>query len=52
MDTKKCASLCFLKELLNAMFDEDTGDLLEYRHLIGNLKYREIWSKLYGNELG
>ena len=34
------------------MLDEDTGDFLEYRHLIGNPKYHEIWSKSYGNELG
>ena len=25
---------------------------MEYRHLIGNPKYREIWGQAYGNELG
>ena len=25
---------------------------MEYRHLFGNPKYRELWQKSYGNELG
>ena len=25
---------------------------MEYRHLIGNPKYRETWQKSYGNEVG
>ena len=38
--------------MLNAVLNEDTGELMEYRHLIGNPKYREIWGQAYGNELG
>ena len=34
------------------MLDDDTGDLIEYRDLIGNPKYRKIWGNLHGNELG
>ena len=52
MDPKVFTSRFFPKELLDAMLDEDTGDLLEYRHVIGNFKYRKIWGKSYGNELG
>ena len=28
------------------------GDLLEYRHLIKRVEYRNIWGEAYGNELG
>ena len=37
------------KEVLSAVLNRDTGELMEYRHLIGNPKYRTIWSKSYGN---
>eukprot|EP00804_Cyclotella_cryptica_P006014 CCRYP_000255-RA/>CCRYP_000255-RA protein AED:0.25 eAED:0.25 QI:0/0/0/1/1/1/2/0/796 len=35
-----------------AVIDNDTGDSLEYRHLIKHPKYKEIWSRSYANELG
>ena len=38
--------------MLNAVLDEETGELMEYRHLLKNPKYREIWGHSYGNELG
>ena len=38
--------------MFNAVLNEDTGELMEYQHLIGNPKYREIWGQAYGNELG
>ena len=28
------------------------GDLLEYRHLMKQEEYQDIWDKSYGNELG
>jgi hypothetical protein len=34
-----------------AILDEDTGDLLEYRHLIKHPKYRDIWLKSFGTEI-
>ena len=39
-------------EMLNAVLGEDTGELMEYRHLIQNLKYQQLWITLYVNELG
>ena len=39
-------------KILNAVLDEDTGELLEYGHLMKNPKYRKLWGKSYGNELG
>ena len=32
--------------------NKDTGELMEYCHLVGNLKYRETWQKSYGTEVG
>eukprot|EP00956_Cyclotella_meneghiniana_P027262 scaffold60751_cov36-Cyclotella_meneghiniana.AAC.6 len=32
--------------------DEDTGEMLEYRHLIKRPKYRDTWSKAFGKEIG
>ena len=34
------------------VLEKNTGELMEYRHLIGNSRYRALWSKSYGNELG
>ena len=42
----------FPKEILAAMLNEDTGELMEYHRLIRNPKYRELWTNSYGNELG
>ena len=42
----------FPKEVLAAALNEEIGELMEYRHLIGNPKYREFWKNSYGNELG
>ena len=45
-------SQCLPKEFLSAVLIEETSELMEYRHLIGNPKYRELWQNSYGNELG
>ena len=42
----------FPKEVLAVFPNEETGDLMEYCHLIGNPKYREMWQNSYRNELG
>ena len=39
-------------KMLNAILCEDTGELLEYRHLVQNPKYCNLWKKSYGNEFG
>ena len=49
---RAAAGLKFPRQMLNAVLNEDTGELMEYRHLIGNPKYREIWGRSFGNELG
>ena len=52
MNARTLASSNFPRHMLNAVLNEDTGELMEYRHLIRDPKYREIWEQSYGNELG
>ena len=35
-----------------AIIDDETGNAMEYRALIKNPKYREVWQRSYANELG
>ena len=47
------AAFClFPVEILNAVLDKDTGELLEMRHLLTNPKYKDVWGKSYTTELG
>jgi len=47
------ASRCsFPVEILNAVLDKYTGELLEMRHLLVNPKYKDGWGKSYTTELG
>jgi hypothetical protein len=43
--------LKFLYDFASAVLDDETGDLLEYRHLLRHPKYRDVWSKLFGMEI-
>ena len=43
--------LQFLCDFAAAVLDNETGDLLEYRHLLRHPKYRDTWSKLFGTEI-
>ena len=38
--------------MLNAVLNNETGKLMEMRHLLRNPKYTEYWGKLYTKELG
>ena len=44
--------LQFLTEYANAVLDDDTGELLEYRHLVKRPKYKTDWEYSLGNEIG
>jgi hypothetical protein len=41
----------FIRDFASAVLDEETGDLLEYRHLLKHPKYKDIWSKSFGKEI-
>ncbi len=43
--------LKFLHEAASAILDEDTGKLLEYRHLMKHPKYKDVWMKSFGTEI-
>ncbi len=44
--------LQFLCNFANAaVLDEETGDLLEYQHLIKHPKYKATWSKSFRTEI-
>eukprot|EP00804_Cyclotella_cryptica_P029413 CCRYP_013352-RA/>CCRYP_013352-RA protein AED:0.16 eAED:0.24 QI:0/0/0/1/0.2/0.16/6/0/1158 len=49
---RRAATRQFPREALSAILDTDTGELLEYHHLIKNPKYSTIWKNAYGKELG
>ena len=41
-----------LQHTCNAVFDEETGKLLEYKQLMKHPKYAKVWARSYANELG
>jgi len=49
---RKLSQQRFPTEVLNAVLNKDTGELMEMRHLLKNPKYSELWGKSYTKELG
>ena len=49
---KQLASHRFPVEMINAVLNEETGKLMEYRHIMKNLKYRQLYATYYSKELG
>jgi len=43
--------LQFLCDLAYAVMDDETGDLLEYRHLMKHPKYKDVWTKSFSKEI-
>jgi hypothetical protein len=41
-----------LCEITGAVMDDETGELMEYRQLMKNAKYKENWGRAFGNEIG
>jgi hypothetical protein len=41
----------FPRKILNAVLNKDTGELMEMRELLHNLKYSNLWGKSYTKEL-
>jgi hypothetical protein len=48
----QATQLRYPTDMLNAVLNDKTGELIEYRHLVANPKYRDIWNNAYGKELG
>jgi hypothetical protein len=49
---RKLSQRRFPTEVLNAVLNKDTGELMEMRHLLKNPKYSKLWGKSYTKELG
>jgi hypothetical protein len=54
--TSKQASACkyplqFLCDFTYLVLDDETGDLLEYWHLLKHPKYKDVWSQSFGKEI-
>jgi hypothetical protein len=43
--------LQLLCDMAYAILDDETGDLLEYRHLIKHPKYKDVWSNSFSTEM-
>jgi len=43
--------LQFLCDLAYSVLDDNTGDLLDYRHLTKHPKYKDTWSNSFGKEI-
>ncbi len=41
-----------VSEMAQAIFDEDSGQVLKYRKLLTHPKYKEVWSHSSANEIG
>ena len=39
-------------ELAGSVLDEETGDLLEYHHLVKHPNHKKIWGGAFGKEVG
>ena len=49
---RQLASKKYPLHMLNAVLNEETGKMMEYRHLLADPKYRDIYSKAFGKEVG
>ena len=38
--------------MLNALLDNETGKLMEYRHLMKNSEYHKLYNNYYAKEIG
>ena len=41
----------FLCDYANAVIDNETGEIMEYRHLLKDPKHRERWQRLFSKEI-
>ena len=52
LSPKHLASRRFPVEMINTVLNEETGELMEYHHIMKNPKYRQLWATSYSKELG
>ena len=49
---KQLTSRRYPVEMINAVLNEETGELMEYRHIMKNPKYRQLYATSYSKDLG
>ena len=49
---RKLSSRRFPIEMINAVLNEETGELMEYRHIMNNPKYFQLYATSYSKDLG
>lgn len=49
---KRKYPLQLLCDIAGAVMDAETGEMMEYRHLIRKDKYKKVWGHSFGNEIG
>ena len=52
MSPRKLAGRKFPIEMINAVLNEGTGEIMEYRQVMKNPKYCRLYDKAYSKELG
>ena len=52
LSPKQLPSCRFSIEIINAVLNEETGKLMEYRHIMKNPKYRQLYATSCNKELG
>eukprot|EP00804_Cyclotella_cryptica_P007134 CCRYP_020036-RA/>CCRYP_020036-RA protein AED:0.40 eAED:0.41 QI:0/0/0/1/0/0/3/0/479 len=50
--TAQATQRCYPTDMLHTVRNDETGELMEYCHLVANPKYRDTWKNAYGKELG
>jgi hypothetical protein len=41
----------FLHGMVSAIINKETGNILEYRHLMKHPKYKDVWMKSFGTKI-
>ena len=52
MSPRKLAGRKFPLKIINAVLNEETGEIIEYRQVIKNPKYRKLYEKSFSKEIG
>ena len=52
MSPQKLAQRNYPSEMINAVLNQQTGELTEYRQVMKNPKYRALYEKVYAKEIG
>ena len=52
LSSKQLASCRFLVEIINIVLNEETGELMDYLHIMKNPNYCQLYTTSYSKDLG